>query len=131
MPLSRVNGPSLFEHLCESPTYTESTVRFYLEQLCQALAHLHRGRVIHLDLRPRNVLLDVRENKVKLVDFGAAQRVELRFSGNGPSAVRGRHFAAAGDGSPEFHAPEVISSGPVGTYTDMWSFGLLIYVSLR
>ncbi len=32
--------------------------------------------------------------------------------------------------SPEFLAPEVISSGPLGSFTDMWSFGVLLYVSL-
>ncbi len=32
--------------------------------------------------------------------------------------------------SPEFLAPEVISAGPQGSFTDMWSFGVLLYVSL-
>ena len=31
----------------------------------------------------------------------------------------------------EFLSPEAISRGPVGTYTDMWGFGVILYVLLR
>lgn len=75
-------------------------------------------------LQPENVLLDTVENQVKLIDFGSAQEVELRFNGNTTAPTHQ-------DSSPEFQAPEVISSGPVGTYTDMWGFGVLLYVALR
>lgn len=72
-----------------------------------------------------------------MIDFGSAQEVELRFGGGNvspaPSAASSSG-SSSHDGavtSPEFHSPEVISSGPVGTYTDMWGFGVLLYVALR
>ena len=72
-------------------------------------------------------MLDTNENLVKLIDFGSAQQAS-----DPPSSPEGGNgIADANVGSPEFLAPEVISNGPLGTYTDMWGFGVLLYVALR
>ena len=117
---------SLFEHFCEETRYSEATVCFYLEQVLQALQYMHSRKIVFLDLKPENVLLDTTENRVKLIDFGSSTDA----SNNGDS-VDGRAIAEASEGSPEFLAPEIISNGPLGAYTDMWGFGVLLYVALR
>ena len=90
--------------------------------------------------QPENLLLDTVANRLKLIDFGSAQEVEtMRFSvasnassntTSSPSSSLSA-FNSESNVSPEFLSPEVISSGPVGTYTDMWGFGVLLYVALR
>lgn len=96
-----------------------------MEQLLKGLDYLHRKHVIHLDLKPENLLLDVQRQSLYLIDFGSAQELKPRFHQNLPD------HSSQLESSPEFFAPEVISNGPVGTYTDMWSFGVILYVSLR
>ena len=90
--------------------------------------------------QPENLLLDTVANRLKLIDFGSAQEVEtMRFSvaSNASSNTTSSSssslsaFNSESNVSPEFLSPEVISSGPVGTYTDMWGFGVLLYVALR
>ncbi len=90
-----------------------------------ALVYLHAEAVMHLDLKPENVLLDEATDMIRLIDFGAAQRVRSRVAGNV------MHESQLDLASTEFYAPEVISRGPVGTYTDMWAFGVILYASLR
>ena len=103
--------------------YSELTVCFYMEQVLNALNYLHSKNIVHLDLKPENLLLDTTEKIVRLIDFGSAQEIRPKFLENLTDSKI--------ESSLEFLAPEVISNGPVGTYTDMWCFGVLLYVSLR
>jgi len=90
-----------------------------MEQVLEALAYLHQEKIIHLDLKPENLILDKRENIVKMIDLGSAKEIGTE------------NLVAQGDGSLEFLPPEIISGRPVGSYTDIWAFGMILYASLR
>jgi len=47
-------------------------VQSYLYQLLQGLAYCHCHRVVHRDLKPQNLLIDV-HGSIKLADFGLAR----------------------------------------------------------
>ena len=89
--------------------------------------------MVHLDLKPENVILDTKLNSVKLIDFGCAQSLDS----NGRCKNKFNHVYE----STEFLAPELVNmasgSTPgaafqnVGTHTDMWAFAVLLYVALR
>ena len=101
-----------------------------MQQTMNGLNYLHTSRnLVHLDLKPENVILDPKSNSVRLIDFGCAQSIT-------PSSSRNMENKNNNDGqklyeNTEFLAPELVSHGPVGTYTDMWAFGVLLYVALR
>ena len=46
---------------------------FYLEQVCNGLAHAHKNGVIHRDIKPQNLLLTADQHTVKIADFGVAK----------------------------------------------------------
>eukprot|EP00924_Labyrinthula_sp_SR-Ha-C_P016138 snap_masked-scaffold_4-processed-gene-20.27-mRNA-1 protein AED:0.44 eAED:0.44 QI:0/-1/0/1/-1/1/1/0/579 len=75
-----VEGLELFD-LLPSTTSTPLSlglIKYIFKQLCRALVHLHGLNLVHLDLKPENVM--VRENgTVVLTDFGFAQFVKPRF----------------------------------------------------
>ena len=116
-------GPCLFDWLCESPSYSETAVCHYMVQLLGALAHLHSSKVIHLDLKPENLILEADNQTLRLIDLGEAQTLQL-------AGVGGNMADHAPETGPELLPPETISRGPVGTYTDMWSVGVLLYTLL-
>ena len=65
-------GGDLFTHLHRDGPFTETRVRVYAAEIILALEHLNSSGVIYRDLKPENVLLDVKGH-VKIVDFGLAR----------------------------------------------------------
>ncbi len=84
-------------------------------QVCAAVAHAHAQLVVHRDLKPANVLVDAQGN-VKLLDFGIA-----RVLGDGDEDAPTRAF------TPEYAAPEQLRGAAVGTATDVFALGLMLY----
>jgi serine/threonine protein kinase len=97
-------------------------------QLLSGLAAAHQAGVIHLDIKPDNVML-VRDHGgdvvAKLVDFGISRRL------NEPEPER----ASSSDegfivGSPDYMPPEQLRGEPVDTYTDVYATGVLLYEAI-
>ncbi|KAJ8336415.1 hypothetical protein SKAU_G00376350 [Synaphobranchus kaupii] len=100
--------------------FKEGDVKRLMRQILEGVAFLHDNSVVHLDLKPQNILLtsDSPLGDIKIVDFGLSRMV----SGNQEL----REIM----GTPEYVAPEILNYEPISTATDMWSIGVLAYVML-
>uniref|UniRef100_H2XU56 Protein kinase domain-containing protein n=1 Tax=Ciona intestinalis TaxID=7719 RepID=H2XU56_CIOIN len=107
----------LFEFFVTSQSFCEAMVSRYMKQLCEAISYLHRNNILHLNVKPENILLD-ENSTLKLINFGSAHRM------NEDSVIYWNR------GTPEFVAPEVVTSCQVTTGTDMWSVGVVTYLAL-
>ncbi|CAJ1085953.1 protein kinase D4 [Xyrichtys novacula] len=98
----------------------ERITRFLVTQILEALRYLHLKRIAHCDLKPENVLLASADPlpQVKLCDFGFAR------------IIGEKSFRRSVVGTPAYLAPEVISSCGYNRSLDMWSVGVIMYVSL-
>lgn len=90
-----------------------------LRDVSLALGHVHRCGVVHRDVKPANILLDV-AGQVHLCDFG------LAYSGDLPSLLP-RTVAV---GTPAFMSPEQASGKTPTPAADVWSVGVLLYEAL-
>ncbi|KAM6953668.1 serine/threonine-protein kinase 17A [Aplochiton taeniatus] len=100
--------------------FTEEQVKRLMRQILEGVAFLHGHNVVHLDLKPQNILLtsDDPLGDIKIVDFGLSRMVS-------------RHQELREImGTPEYVAPEILNYEPISTATDMWSIGVLAYVML-
>uniref|UniRef100_A0A0B7BSV9 Uncharacterized protein n=1 Tax=Arion vulgaris TaxID=1028688 RepID=A0A0B7BSV9_9EUPU len=120
MILELLSGGELFDRLVEKEyTLTEEDCITYMKQICEGVQHMHHSSVLHLDLKPENIMCVTKEsNDVKIIDFGLAQRLE---EGKSVKVLFG---------TAEFCAPEIINYEPVSFSTDMWSLGVVTYVLL-
>ena len=93
------------------------TVARAMMETLEGLRAAHAVQVVHRDLKPPNVLVDSRDQGIRLVDFGVATIVE-------PMAQDAERPIA---GTPEFMPPEQLSGeGPVGPFTDLYAFGVML-----
>ena len=95
-------------------------------EICESLAEAHAKGVVHLDLKPSNVMLERisgRGEMARVLDFGIASVV----ADSAPEEDRGYTFL----GTPRYMAPEQFSSGTASPQTDLFSVGLMIDEGLR
>jgi serine/threonine protein kinase len=59
--------------LCRSHPLALDRALYYLDQICDGLAHAHEHDVIHRDIKPQNLLLTADRQVVKIADFGVAK----------------------------------------------------------
>jgi serine/threonine-protein kinase len=83
-------------------------------KVCAAVAHAHRSLIIHRDLTPANILIDM-AGQPKLIDFGIARTAD-EPGGDAP------HETA----TPGFASPERLIGAPTTTLTDIFALGRLL-----
>lgn len=98
----------------------ERLTKFLITQILVALRHLHFKNIVHCDLKPENVLLASADPfpQVKLCDFGFAR------------IIGEKSFRRSVVGTPAYLAPEVLLNQGYNRSLDMWSVGVIMYVSL-
>ncbi|KAB0796878.1 hypothetical protein PPYR_10939 [Photinus pyralis] len=115
-----ISGGELFERVvADDFTLTERDCILFMRQICEGVAYMHQQNIVHLDLKPENIMCSTRtSHEIKIIDFGLAQRLNPQI----PIRVL--------FGTPEFVSPEIINYEPIGTNSDMWSIGIICYVLL-
>ncbi len=111
-----VEGTSLLEAAAKSSI--EDLHRWAI-QLADALDHLHVRGLIHRDLKPDNVRVDL-EGQVRLMDFGLASRAPTESEVSRETSA----------GTPDYLAPEVIQGHPFDARSDLYALGAVIYHAL-
>ncbi|XP_015302980.3 serine/threonine-protein kinase 17A isoform X2 [Macaca thibetana thibetana] len=100
--------------------FKEKDVQRLMRQILEGVHFLHTHDVVHLDLKPQNILLTSESplGDIKIVDFGLSRILK--------NSEELREIM----GTPEYVAPEILSYDPISMATDMWSIGVLTYVML-
>lgn len=107
-------GGELWSILRDRGCFDDSTSRFFVACVVEALEYLHSRGIVYRDLKPENLLLN-KDGYIKLVDFGFAKRIGF-----------GRKTWTF-CGTPEYVAPEIILNKGHDLSADCWSLGILIF----
>jgi serine/threonine protein kinase len=108
-----VEGPPLDAILAEQGAFAPGDVVRLGMQLAAALHYLHGRGIVHMDLKPSNIV--VREGRAVLLDFDIARPIGTHSSGRKPR------------GSPPFMAPEQIRCEPSAPSMDLYALGAILY----
>nr|XP_018918072.1 PREDICTED: serine/threonine-protein kinase mos [Bemisia tabaci] len=106
------------QQIIDDPSFTicpEIRLR-YLIDISEALSYCHRQGIIHLDVKPRNVLVLLKSNRSKLCDFGMSRKIDSKFDSNS------EYF-----GTVAYSAPELFCHRRPTIKCDVYSYGILMW----
>ncbi|XP_037656051.1 serine/threonine-protein kinase Nek3 isoform X2 [Choloepus didactylus] len=95
--------------------FPEDMILNWFTQMCLGVNHIHKKRVLHRDIKAKNIFL-TQDGKVKLGDFGSARLL------SNPMA-----FACTYVGTPYYVPPEIWENTPYNNKSDIWSLGCILY----
>ena len=71
-----IDGYSLKSLLEKEGILPEDQVLYYIRQIGEALQFVHEKNILHLDIKPSNILID-KKGDARLIDFGVSKRYDI------------------------------------------------------
>eukprot|EP00798_Chlamydomonas_sp_ICE-L_P001347 gene1347-32709_t len=117
------DGGGLVDYVAKIRTYCERDASKIFRQLLDAVGHIHSKGIVHMDLKPENIVMQTKamDSPLKVLDFGLAS-----FCG----------MPTEPGGTPEFVAPEILidpdkfAEDGGWPSVDMWALGILLFYLL-
>ena len=117
-----IDGESLSAVVKRRGALDEAAAVSYIRQVADALGYIHEQRIMHLDVKPGNVMLRSRDDRAILIDFGLSKHY---------NAESGEATSSSPVGVSHGFAPmEQYKSGGVKEFspaTDIYSLGATLY----
>jgi alpha-tubulin suppressor-like RCC1 family protein/serine/threonine protein kinase len=119
--MQMVPGRTLKQAIQADGPFDPARAEMVLRDVASALAFAHSKGVVHRDVKPENIFLEVDTGRALLSDFGIAHSSEFdsRLTMTG-----------AAIGTPAYMAPEQIDGAPANARSDLYSLGLVAWEML-
>lgn len=116
-----VDGQRLDRYCEERRLSIPQKLRLF-QQVCAAVQYAHQNLVVHRDIKPSNILVTA-DGTPKLLDFGIAKLVDPNATTQGLALTRIHERVL----TPEHASPEQVRGERVGTVSDVYALGVLMY----
>jgi serine/threonine protein kinase len=109
-----VDGKNLSDHISQvTGPIPIQNIALILNEVLSAIGYVHTQGLIHLDIKPANIMLSDR-NEIKVIDFG----ISHDSKGKSLDSVMG---------SPAYMSPEQIDGKNIDFLSDIYSLGITLY----
>lgn len=114
-----VDGINLKQYLKKKQVLSWKEALHFATQIARALSHAHSKGIIHMDIKPQNIMLP-KDGTVKVADFGIAMVENAPDQPDSDEAV----------GSIHYISPEQARGESIDARTDIYSLGVVLYEML-
>lgn len=114
-----VEGKPITDYCRERACVIDERLRLF-RSVCEAVQYAHGQTIVHRDLKPSNILVTA-DGSVKLLDFGIAKQLQ------DPEQPAQQTLTAPRLMTLPYASPEQIRGEPLGTQTDVYSLGVILY----
>lgn len=118
-----IEGESLSQRIKREGRLDEQSARRYISEVAAALGYLHNRNMLHLDIKPANIMLRKEDDSVVVIDFGLAKHYDPKtgkqttvYLGAGTPGYSPFEQSLSGGGVIEFTAA-----------TDIYSLGATLF----
>ena len=116
--MENICGGNLLNAINKMSKFSEPMAKNIFKQLIETIKYLHSIGIVHRDIKPDNILLEL-DNTIKICDFGVSKE------------VKEGQLLTDSCGTPAFVAPEILKDSPYNPYmTDIWSSGVVLYAMI-
>jgi serine/threonine-protein kinase len=122
--LELIDGPTLEDRIQRGPMRTDEALKLAL-QMAEALEAAHERGIVHRDLKPANVKVTP-DGRVKVLDFGLAKALDVATEET-LTYSPGQTRPGVVMGTPAYMSPEQARGEVVGSQTDIFAFGTVLY----
>ncbi len=110
-----LEGKSLEKIIQEQTVLPIETILPIYDQVCGALDHAHRNKIVHRDIKPANIMI-LSNGLVKVTDFGIAKMMAMGMTQAGQIL-----------GTPNYMSPEQVKGRQIDGRSDIFSLGVILY----
>lgn len=121
-----LHGQTLRARMARGPLPMDEAIDYAIE-VAHGLAAAHAKDIVHLDLKPENLMV-TDDGWLKILDFGIARVVRPVPSSDNETTRA--HSPDRGRGTPAYMSPEQVCGDHVDHRSDLFSLGLIVYEML-
>jgi serine/threonine protein kinase len=116
LAMEALAGADLSRYTRPSRLLPEPVVLRIVARVAEALAYAHQQGVVHRDVKPANVMVDLPNHQVKVTDFGIARCTDAARTRTGLTI-----------GTPAFMAPEQLAGDAPDAASDLYALGVMLF----